>query len=173
MRNTASSTKDGPLCPDFNRSMHRSFSLSAPVLRLCSTRDRNQPTATDSDRIEDGVQFARTTKRPISGPACVEFWSGREDLNLRPLGPEPSVYATMSECFYRSLDSGSNWVAVVEHQRRAFAEHDHQCSSRPVRSTRMFAPVCPHVTRSPTRLPIRSQQAARSKPCGATFAVLL
>jgi uncharacterized protein (DUF433 family) len=41
-----------------------------------------------------------------------ENWSGREDLNLRPLGPEPSVSATISECFRRFLDSGSNWVAT-------------------------------------------------------------
>ena len=33
-------------------------------------------------------------------------------MNLRPLGPEPSVDATISECFRRFLDSGSNWVAT-------------------------------------------------------------
>jgi len=42
----------------------------------------------------------------------MESWSGRDDLNLRPLGPEPSVNATISECFRRFLDSGSNRVAT-------------------------------------------------------------
>ena len=31
---------------------------------------------------------------------------------LRPLGPEPRVGTTISECFRRFLDSGSNWVAT-------------------------------------------------------------
>jgi hypothetical protein len=44
-----------------------------------------------------------------------EKWSGRVDSNHRPLGPEPSVNATISECFRRSLDSGRNWVAILAH----------------------------------------------------------
>jgi hypothetical protein len=33
----------------------------------------------------------------------------------RFLVPEPSVSATIPECFRPSLDSGSNWVAIREH----------------------------------------------------------
>ena len=35
---------------------------------------------------------------------------GREDLNLRPIGPEATVYVAISECFRSFSDSGSNWV---------------------------------------------------------------
>jgi uncharacterized protein (DUF433 family) len=40
-------------------------------------------------------------------------WSGREDLNLRPLGPEPSFNATISECFVVFWPQSSNWVATA------------------------------------------------------------
>ena len=40
------------------------------------------------------------------------YWSGREDSNLRPLGPEPSVHKLIFECFRGFLVSGSNWVAI-------------------------------------------------------------
>ena len=51
-----------------------------------------------------------------------ENWSGREDLNLRPVGPEPSVNVTNSECFRRFLESGSNWVATRSGSVRRFRQ---------------------------------------------------
>ena len=60
------------------------------------------------------IQNHEEPLRPISGnvqknerpeipkdnrPFVAIFWSGREDLNLRPLGPEPKANATVTECF--------------------------------------------------------------------------
>ena len=71
------------------------------VLKLCSTPNdaaSEQPRCHVKNRV-----------------FCFGIWSGREDLNLRPLGPEPSINAPISECFRRSLDSGNNWGAILEH----------------------------------------------------------
>jgi hypothetical protein len=38
----------------------------------------------------------------------IEFWSGRKDLNLRPLGPEPNVHKLIFEGFCGFLVSGSD-----------------------------------------------------------------
>jgi hypothetical protein len=59
-------------------------------------------------------------------------WSGRKDSKLRPLGPEPSIDAMISECFRRFLDSGSNWVAARSRSVPSFASHRRTSTAPPV-----------------------------------------
>jgi hypothetical protein len=61
----------------------------------------------------------------------IRNWSGREDLNLRPLGPEPNVSAPISEGFLGFPTGGSNGVAIRQPPDPAFADHD----GRPPRRT--------------------------------------
>jgi hypothetical protein len=51
------------------------------------------------------------------------MWSGREDSNLRPLGPEPNVYTPISEGFLRSPHAGSIGVVIRQRPDPAFADH--------------------------------------------------
>ena len=44
-------------------------------------------------------------------------WSGRVDLNHRPLGPEPNIHAMISERFRRFVGSGSNQVVIRRENR--------------------------------------------------------
>jgi len=47
-------------------------------------------------------------------------WSGREDLNLRPLGPEPNGFSNTFEGFCPFCDSGSVRVANGTHTIATF-----------------------------------------------------
>ena len=53
----------------------------------------------------------------------VRKWSGREDLNLRPLGLKPKGYAVRSNDCARFWAQGSTRVVIRDRHRPAFADH--------------------------------------------------
>jgi hypothetical protein len=51
-------------------------------------------------------------KGPISRAFLCNIWSGREDLNLRPLGPEPTERIVFPQRFRQLLVSGNHRVII-------------------------------------------------------------
>src|SRR5947209_16584265 len=111
-----------------------------------------RPAGSDRSRIPSGRKCYLCLPNELL-PMCPEWtrekWSGRVDLNHRPLGPEPSLASPICERFRISSDLGSNRVATRKRQRPAFAGHRRHGETRDS-TTRTHRPACCATVRGAT-----------------------
>jgi len=95
----------------------------------------SRPTGADLSVRQPTPVERRTKKRPNSLGLIEIFWSGREDSNLRPLGPEPSFHLNYSEENVASLGSGNCWVTIGTPPSPTFADRNSPSPTSPLERT--------------------------------------